>query len=236
MAQQLVDKRDLDFVLWEQLDCEGLIGKGVYADFNRKSCDMVVTEARRLALKEMLPTLSEGDQVGVAWDNGAVTVPECFQRPYELLLEGSWGCLGVPDAMGGAGAPPFVAAAAAEYFMGAGWALYSYAAMGCGTAEMIEKYGTAGQREMYVKKLVSGEWGGTMLLTEPEAGSDVGALTTSAVRTRTAPTPLPATRSSSPTASTTSPTTSFTRCWPASRAIRRHQGHFHFHRAQVFGQ
>jgi alkylation response protein AidB-like acyl-CoA dehydrogenase len=182
MAQQLVDKRDLDFVLWEQLDCEGLIGKGVYADFNRKSCDMVVTEARRLALKEMLPTLSEGDQVGVAWDNGAVTVPECFQRPYELLLEGSWGCLGVPDAMGGAGAPPFVAAAAAEYFMGAGWALYSYAAMGCGTADMIEKYGTAGQREMYVKKLVSGEWGGTMLLTEPEAGSDVGALTTSAVK------------------------------------------------------
>lgn len=84
--------------------------------------------------------------------------------------------------MGGQGAPGLVSAATAEYFMGANWALFSYASMGNGTADMIHKYGTEEQKKMYVERLVSGEWGGTMLLTEANAGSDVGALTTSAVK------------------------------------------------------
>jgi alkylation response protein AidB-like acyl-CoA dehydrogenase len=75
-----------------------------------------------------------------------------------------------------------VSAAVAEYFMGASWALFSYAAMGNGTAEMIQLYGTEEQKKTYVERLVSGEWGGTMLLTEANAGTDVGALTTSAVK------------------------------------------------------
>ncbi|MEK6193108.1 MAG: acyl-CoA dehydrogenase, partial [Deltaproteobacteria bacterium] len=88
----------------------------------------------------------------------------------------------VPQDMGGQGAPGLVSAATAEYFMGANWALFSYASMGNGTADMIQKYGSEEQKEMYVDNLVSGEWGGTMLLTEANAGSDVGALTTSAVK------------------------------------------------------
>jgi alkylation response protein AidB-like acyl-CoA dehydrogenase len=80
--------------------------------------------------------------------------------------------------MGGQGAPTFLGAAAAEYFMGANWPLFCYATMGNGTANMIQLYGSPHQKETYVKKLTSAEWGGTMLLTESEAGSDVGALST----------------------------------------------------------
>jgi len=180
MAQQLLDRRDIDFVLWEQFGFEELLKKDKYKEFNKKTCDMIISEARTLAVNELLPTMAEGDKEGLKYENGKVTVPECFKRPHRLLLEGEWGCLGVPEEMGGQGAPSFIAAYAIEHFMAASWAVNSYAAMGNGTAAMIQRYGTQEQKDKYVKKLVSGEWGGTMLLTEPNAGSDVGALETTA--------------------------------------------------------
>ena len=182
MAQQLADRRDLDFVIWEQLDSAKLLDLPVFDGFDKKTCDLIINEARNLALKEMLPTLSEGDEIGVKFDKGNVAVPECFKRPHGLLLDGEWGCLMVEEEMGGQGAPIFVANAAAEYFMAGNWALYTYAAMGGSTAGMIQKYGTSELKATYVKNIVSGRWGGTMLLTEPSAGSDVGALETTAAR------------------------------------------------------
>ncbi len=182
MAQLLADRRDIDFVIWEQMDGEALLANEAYQEYNRKTCDMVITEARKIAINEVLPTLQEGDRQGVRFENGQVFVPECFHKVHKILLEGGWGNLSVPVEMGGQGAPGLVSAAATEYLMGANWALHCYAAMGDGTADMIEKYGTPEQKEKYVKRLVSGEWGGTMLLTEANAGSDVGALTTTAVR------------------------------------------------------
>jgi alkylation response protein AidB-like acyl-CoA dehydrogenase len=181
MAQLLADKRDQDFVIWEQMGGEAFLQSGPYSSYDRKMCDMILTEARTLAVKEVLPTLAQGDREGLHFENGVVQVPECFHRPFELILEGGWNNLGVAEEMGGQGAPLFIAAAAAEYFYSANWALYVYSVMGNGTAELIFKYGTPEQKAMYVKNLTSAKWGGTMLLTEPEAGSDVGALTTVAV-------------------------------------------------------
>jgi alkylation response protein AidB-like acyl-CoA dehydrogenase len=182
MTQQLAEKRDQDFVIWEQMDGGAYLQSGPYGGYDRKMCDMILTEARTLAIKELLPTLAEGDREGLRFEKGVVRVPDSFHRVYDLILEGGWNNLGVPEEMGGQGAPPFVAAAANEYFFSANWALHCYAAMGNGTAEMIQKYGTTEQKVTYVPNLTSGKWGGTMLLTEPEAGSDVGALTTTAVR------------------------------------------------------
>ena len=184
MAQQLVDRRDLDFVLWEQLDCEGEILKKyeVFNEFNKKTCEMILTEAKSLALKELLPTMQEGDRQGVRYEDNTVKVPDSFHRAHKLLLEGEWQNLGVDPEMGGQGAPPFISAATAEIFMAASWACYSYASMGNGTSDMIEKYGTQEQKDMYIPKITTGEWGGTMLLTEPDAGTDVGALTSTAVK------------------------------------------------------
>ena len=182
MPQQIVDRRDLDFVIWEQMNCEEILQHETYHEFNKKTCDMILTEARALAIKELLPLLAEGDVEGVKFDAGDVTVPESFHRVYRLILEGEWNNLGVSQEMGGQGAPAFIGAAAAEYFVGANWPLYCYATMGNGTAYIINLFGSPEQKEKYIKKLTSAEWGGTMLLTESEAGSDVGALTTTAVR------------------------------------------------------
>ena len=182
MPQQVTDRRDLDFVIWEQMNCEEILKHESYHDFNKKTCDMIITEARALAIKELLPLLAEGDEQGVRFDAGVVKVPQSFHRVYKLIQQGEWNNLGVSQEMEGQGAPAFVAAAAAEYFLGANWALYCYTTMGNGTAYIIHLYGTPEQKEKYVRKLTAAEWGGTMLLTEPEAGSDVGALTTTAVR------------------------------------------------------
>ncbi|VEN72946.1 Acyl-CoA dehydrogenase [Candidatus Desulfarcum epimagneticum] len=182
MAQTLVDRRDLDFVIWEQMEGETLLDEKVFPGFNKKTCDMVINEARSLAIKEMLPTLAEGDRQGVRYENGRAKVPECFNRPHRLLLEGEWINLQIGPEMGGQGAPPFLSFAAIEYFMAANWSVYAYAAMGCASAGMIHNYGTPEQIDLYVEKLVSGKWGGTMLLTEPQAGSDVGAIETTAVK------------------------------------------------------
>jgi alkylation response protein AidB-like acyl-CoA dehydrogenase len=164
------------------MNCEEILTHETYREFNKKTCDMILTEARALAVKELLPIMAEGDEQGVRFDAGEVKVPESFHRVYKLIQEGEWNNLSLPAEMGGQGAPAFIGAAAAEYFLGANWALYCYSTMGNGTAHIINLYGTPEQKEKYVKKLTSAEWGGTMLLTESDAGSDVGALTTTAVR------------------------------------------------------
>ena len=182
MTQFLAEKRDQDFVIWEQMDGEAYLKTGLYSGYDRKMCDMILTEARTLAVKELLPTLAEGDKVGLHYENGVVKVPKCFHRAFDLIREGGWSNLGAIEEMGGQGAPPFIAAAATEYFAAANFGLFLYTLAGNGTADMIHKFGTPEQKALYVKNLTSAKWGGTMLLTEPDAGSDVGALTTKAVK------------------------------------------------------
>ena len=182
MSQQLVDRQDQDFVIWEQINCAEILSHEKYREFNPKTCSLIINEARALAIKELLPLLAEGDTEGVRFENGAVKVPQGFHRVFELIKEGEWNNLSVPAEMGGQGAPTFLGAATAEYFLGANWPLFCYATMGNGTANMIQLYGTPEQKETYVRKLTSAEWGGTMLLTESEAGSDVGALSTTAIK------------------------------------------------------
>ncbi len=182
MAQLLAEKRDFEFVMWEQFDNEKFLANEKYEAFNKKTCDMILTEARKIAIKEMLPTMAEGDRIGLKFEDGVVTTPECFKPVFELLKEGEWQSLGIPEEWGGQGAPRFIAAAVNEFFMAANFPLNGYTAMGLGTAQMIQLYGTEEQKAMYVPKLVSADWGGTMLLTESNAGSDVGALESSAVK------------------------------------------------------
>ena len=182
MAQQLADRRDMDFVIWEQLNGEDLLNEDHFPGFNKKTCNMLLTESSNLAIKELLPTLKDADEIGVQFKDGVVKVPESFHRPFEILREGEWGNLMVPEEQGGQQAPPFIAAASAEYMFGGNWALLSYVGMGNSTAGMIFNHGTQEQIDTYVKKLVSAQWGGTMLLTEPQAGTDVGAIETTAVK------------------------------------------------------
>jgi hypothetical protein len=182
MAQYLCDRRDLDFVLYEQLEVEKLLTSKRFGALNRKLFDMLVSEAKTLSLKELLPTNAQGDRQGVVFEQGKVKVPECYHRAYRLLTEGDWTTLTVAPQWDGQGLPEVIHRAVLNYIWGANYCLANYATMGHGTGVMIQHFGTESMKALYLKKLYNAQWGGTMLLTEPQAGSDVGALTTQAVK------------------------------------------------------
>lgn len=182
MAQQIADRRDIDFVLHEQLGVEKLSEHDIFADFNRKTVDMIVSEARNLAIKEILPTQIDSDREGARFENGKVFVPESFHKAWDLFKEGEWLAMPEDPEWGGQGMPHTVALAAADYLNGANYAFLMYAGLTHGAGKLVEEFGTDKQKKLFLKKMYTGEWTGTMLLTEPEAGSDVGALTTTAVK------------------------------------------------------
>jgi len=182
MAQSIADRRDIDFVLHEQLGVEQLSKHERFAEFNRKTVDMVISEARNLAVKEIFPTWKAGDEEGCLFENGKVSVPECFHKAHRLFTEGEWVAMSDPPEWGGQGMPATVTYAAGNYFNGANYAFMIYPRLAHGSGRLIETFGTDEQKQLFLKKLYTGQWGGSMLLTEPEAGSDVGALTTSAVK------------------------------------------------------
>ncbi|MGD8522832.1 MAG: acyl-CoA dehydrogenase [Desulfobacterales bacterium] len=182
MAQVLADRRDIDFVLYEQIKAEEFTAHEKYAEFNKKIFDMIITEARNLAVKEILPTFAEGDREGVHLEDGQVKVPACYHRPYNLLREGEWVAMPADPELGGQGLPLSVYNAASEYLVGANYAFTLYAYLAYSAGELVEIFGTEAQKNLFLKKMYTGQWGGTMQLTEPQAGSDVGALTTSAIK------------------------------------------------------
>ncbi|MBU0992415.1 MAG: acyl-CoA dehydrogenase [Proteobacteria bacterium] len=181
MAQYVAEKRDVDFVLFEQLEAQKMAELEKFQDFNQKSFEMIVSEARNFALKEILPTYSEGDRQGVKFENGNVRPPECFRRPFELFREGEWGAVAEEPELGGQGLPHTFATAVSEFLIGTNFSFASYTMLGHGTGKMIELYGTEKQKKLFLKNLYALKWAGTMLLTEPNAGSDVGNLETTAV-------------------------------------------------------
>lgn len=182
MAQLQADLRDINFVLFEQLGVDQLVENERYADFNRKTFEMLIKEARNFGLKEILPTYTEGDKEGVKLVDGTVKPPDCFRKPFKLFVENEYTAMTEDPELGGQGLPHVIASASNEYLSGCNFSFAAYAFLGHGTGKMIEIYGNEKQKELFLKNVYSGKWGGTMLLTEPDAGSDVGALTTTAKR------------------------------------------------------
>jgi alkylation response protein AidB-like acyl-CoA dehydrogenase len=182
MAQVIADRRDVDFVLHEQFEVGKLSRAPRFAEFTQKTVDLVINEARNLAVKEILPTQKTGDEEGCVFDGGKVTVPEAFHRIYALYCEGEWLAMNEDPAWGGQGMPRTVSLAAGDFFNGANFAFIMYPGLTHGAAKLVEVFGTDEQKRLFLRKMYAGRWTGTMLLTEPEAGSDVGALQTTAVK------------------------------------------------------
>ena len=181
MANSVVDKRDVKFVLYEQLDIEQLSNTAKYAEYSKEMYDMVLEQAWKLAENEMEPTNSKGDRDGCVWEDGKVRVPESFHRPYQMYREGGWLPISEDVESGGQGFPVVMGLSAIEAFGAANLALFLYPGLTHGAARLLEVYGTETQKRNFMDKLYSGEWCGTMCLTEPQAGSDVGASRTKAV-------------------------------------------------------
>src|SRR5690606_24744520 len=114
--------------------------------------------------------------------NGEVKVPAEFHKAWQQLWEAGWASIGAPVEMGGQGAPSSLQAIVSEMLSGSNTAFNMYPGLTLGAAEVIQHFGTERQKKLYVPKMMDGTFGGTMCLTEPHAGSDVGAATTTAYR------------------------------------------------------
>ena len=112
MTHVIADRRDIDFVLYDQFNIHDICSHEKYADFDRKTFDMIISEARKLAVKEILPTFAESDRNGAVFDKGRVRVPQCFKKPYTLFVEGEWTAMTADPELGGQGLPHMIAAAA----------------------------------------------------------------------------------------------------------------------------
>ncbi|GAB6095302.1 acyl-CoA dehydrogenase C-terminal domain-containing protein [Desulfatiferula olefinivorans] len=179
MAQLIADRRDVDFVLHEQLDVAALAKEDRFSEFGKKTVDLIVGEARNFAVKEILPLQKLSDR-GCTFNAGTVTVPEEYHRVFKAYNEGEWQAMTDDPAWGGQGMPKVVSMAANEYFYGACNAFMLFQMLSHGAAKLVESFGTDTQKKQCLKNMFSGKWSGTMLLTEPEAGSDLAAVATTA--------------------------------------------------------
>ena len=182
MAIQLCDRRDVDFVLHEQLNVTELSKNEKFESYNKKTVDMIVTEARKLSINEILPTMVEGDRQGCTFEGGQVKIPQPFYKLWEIFKEGEWVAMTEDPEWGGQGMPRSVALAASEHFNAANYPFMMYPGLTHGCGKLIESFGTPEQKKVFLKNVYTGKWTGTMLLTEACAGSDVGALETKAIR------------------------------------------------------
>ncbi|MGC8916448.1 MAG: acyl-CoA dehydrogenase [Thermoanaerobaculum sp.] len=181
MAYQ-VDMRDVKFQLFEWLPTEKLLATERFSQWAKGDLEMVLEEAFKLAAEVLAPTNKEGDRMGARFQDGKVTMPPSFREAYQKLCEGGWiSCINSPE-FGGMGLPEVVGTAINEFFFGANISLSLTALLTRGAGYLIEKFGTDEMRKLFVEKMYSGQWGGTMCLTEPQAGSDVGASKTRAVK------------------------------------------------------
>jgi hypothetical protein len=180
MSNLLVNTRDQLFVLFEQLGIEKLFENERYADFSKEMVLMMRSEAEKLAVNVLLPAYANGDKEGCVFKDGKVYVPASFHDVFKKYVEAGWLCSTESPDVGGQGLPLVVRSACLEFMFAANSPFLMYPGLTHGAAHLIEQYGTEEQKNKYMYNMYGGRWTGTMCLTEPGAGSDVGALKTSA--------------------------------------------------------
>jgi alkylation response protein AidB-like acyl-CoA dehydrogenase len=142
--------------------------------------DAVLEGVGDFAVGEWAPLRRAGDTIGARWTEQGVVMPEGFAEAYRAYVEGGWGTIGAPEAFGGQGLPFVIAATVLETLGAANMGFALAPILSVGALESLLHHGSPEQQARYLPKLATGEWTGTMNLTEPQAGSDVGALRTRA--------------------------------------------------------
>ena len=167
--------RDLEFNLFEVFGAGDRLGNGPFADMDEDTARDVLREVERLATGELADSFADSDRNPPIYDpkTKTVTMPESFKKSYRLLLDSQWWRLDLPAHMGGSGAPPSLRWAASEMLLGSNPAAFMFMS-GPGFASILDSIGNADQKRAATFTIDKG-WGSTMVLTEPDAGSDVGA-------------------------------------------------------------
>lgn len=173
--------RDYAFCLNELFSYEDHIALPGFADFTPDVIDQVLSEGARLAEQILFPLNQSGDAEGCWLENGAVTTPKGFKEAYRQFCEGGWPSLTCDPAHGGQGMPHMVNFLFEEMMGAANLSFCLYPGLTRGAYVAISKYGSEQQKSLYAPRLASGEWAGSMCLTEAHSGTDLGLLKTQAV-------------------------------------------------------
>jgi alkylation response protein AidB-like acyl-CoA dehydrogenase len=181
MSHYKSNLRDVEFNLFEVLGRQELLGTGPFAEVDADTARDMLAEVSRLAVGPMAESFTDADRNPPVFDpaTGTVTLPESFRKSFRALMDAEWWRLSVPPELGGTVAPRSLAWAVAEFVLGANPAAWMYT-NGPTFATVLWKIGTPEQKR-FAEQAVEREWGATMVLTEPDAGSDVGAGRTKAI-------------------------------------------------------
>jgi alkylation response protein AidB-like acyl-CoA dehydrogenase len=172
---------DIKFLLEDVFDYYTHYQK--YPEFEEATPDLVdaiMQECAKFCENELLPLNQSGDDEGCSFDNGQVTTPNGFKEAYQRYVEGGWQSLSHPVEHGGQGLPPSLGMVKSEMLGTANWAWSMYPGLSHGAMNTIQEHGTKEQKELYLTRLTEGTWTGTMCLTEPQCGTDLGQVKTKA--------------------------------------------------------
>ena len=170
--------RDMRFVLHELHGAEPL---PAHKDFTPELVDSILEEAAKFCTEMLLPLNASGDLEGCTYENGVVHTPKGFKEAYKGFSEAGWGALNADPQYGGQGAPETLAKLVEEMICSTNLSFGLYPGLSHGAYLALESHGAEELKNQYLPKLVSGEWSGTMCLTEPHCGTDLGMLRTKAV-------------------------------------------------------
>lgn len=173
--------RDMAFVLQEVAGLGSLAGSGDFAELTPDLIEAVLEEGAKLAGDVLAPLNKSGDHEGARLEADGVKTPKGFPEAYARWVEGGWGSLSATPEFGGQGLPSALATALQEMWNAANMGFGLCPILSQGAIEALTAHGTDEQKRLYLPKLISGEWTGTMNLTEPQAGSDLNALKAKAV-------------------------------------------------------
>src|SRR5512139_1190528 len=173
---------DIAFTLKHAAGLKTALAEGLYGDLDEETIDAVIAEAGRYASDVIAPLNSVGDKFGTPFKDGNVTTPPGWKEAYTAWAAAGWNGLAAPSDWGGQGLPHAVNAACIEMWNSASMAFGIGPVLTMAAIDALHAYGSDPLKKQYLGKLISGDWMGTMQLTEPQAGSDVGALRTRAER------------------------------------------------------
>src|SRR5258706_11777501 len=180
--QYKANLRDLSFLLFEQFKLDELVGKPPYANWGKDEVLAVLEEAYGWVQKYLGPLNASGDEQGCRLVDGQVHVPAGFKDAWKALFDAGWRTLAIEEKHGGQAGPFTLAMMVEEFMCGSCTSFNMYPALTQGAADVILSFGTPEQQATYVPKMINGVWAGTMCLTEPHAGTDVGSASSLATR------------------------------------------------------
>lgn len=172
--------REIKFIMNELLDSESHYSHIGAEEASPDMVEAIVAEGAKFCEEVLAPLNAVGDQEGCTWSEDGVKTPTGFKEAYQQFVEGGWPSMNAPVEHGGQGLPESLNIILSELIGTANWSWGMYPGLSHGARATIEEHGTPEQQETYLTKLISGEWTGTMCLTEPQCGSDLGILTTKA--------------------------------------------------------